>query len=87
MSTETAAADKKDRHAPTFNIFINDARLEAHERTLTGAQIAALGGVPEGKQIFLEIPGPGDDDPVGRDEVVELESGMRFYDVPAGNLG
>ena len=54
---------------------------------LTGAQIATLGDVPDGNQIFLEVPGPGDDLPIGRHEAVELRPGMRFYDVPVGSLG
>ncbi len=87
MSTHTPAVELEDTFAPTINIFINDTHYKVTERTLTGAQIAALGGVPEGNQIFLEVPGPGEDRPVGRDEPIELKSGMRFYDVPAGNLG
>jgi len=41
----------------------------------------------EGNQLFLEVPGPGDDRPIGLDETVTLRSGMRFYDVPVGNFG
>jgi hypothetical protein len=87
MSTHAPAVELEDAHAPTINIFINDTHYKVTERIMTGAQIAALGGVPEGNQIFLEVPGPGEDRPVGREEPIELKSGMRFYDVPAGNLG
>jgi hypothetical protein len=87
MSIHTPAVELEDAHVPTINIFINDTHYKVTERTLTGAQIARLGGVPDGNQIFLEVPGPGEDRPVGRDEPIELNSGMRFYDVPAGNLG
>jgi len=87
MNIDTPAVPLQDTHARTINIFINDTSYKVTERIMTGAQIATLAGVPEGNQIFLEIPGPGEDRPIGRDEPVELKSGMRFYDVPAGNLG
>lgn len=87
MNIPTPAIATDDAHTPTINIFINDTKYQVTERTMTGAQIAALAGIPAGNQIFLEVPGPGEDRPVGRDEPVELKSGMRFYDVPPGNLG
>lgn len=87
MNIQSPAAELEDKHAPTINIFIDETKYQVTERTMTGAQIAALGAVPEGNQIFLEVPGPAEDRPIGRDEAVELRSGMRFYDVPAGNLG
>ena len=87
MSIHTPAVELQDTHASTINIFINDVRYKVTERILTGAQIATLGGVPEGNQIFLEVPGPGEDRPIRPDEPVVLKSGMRFYDVPPGNLG
>jgi hypothetical protein len=87
MSSGTPTVERHDQRAVTINIFINGTRYEVHERTLTGAQLASLGGVPEGNQIFLEVPGPGDDRPVRSEEPIELKSGMRFYDVPAGDLG
>jgi len=87
MNSHSPAVELEDAHAATINIFIDDIKYEVTQRTMTGAQIAALGGVPEGNQLFLEVPGPGEDRPIGRDEPIELKSGMRFYDVPAGNLG
>ena len=87
MSSQAQAVEQHDQHGVTINIFINDVHYRVTEPTLTGAQLANLGGVPEGNQLFLEVPGPGDDRAVGREEPIELKSGMRFYDVPAGNLG
>jgi hypothetical protein len=72
---------------PQINILINGTRYRAPRPVMTGAELAALAGVPAGNQLFLEVPGPGDDRPIGPDEPVELRSGMRFYDVPVGNLG
>jgi hypothetical protein len=70
-----------------INIFINNTHYHAPKPVMTGQELAALGGVPAGNQLFIEAPGPGDDYPIGPDEPVELRSGMRFYDVPVGNLG
>jgi hypothetical protein len=57
-----------------------------HERYLTGAQILAVAGLPPAGQLFREVPGPGDDEPVGPDQVVELCDGEKFYAVPVGNF-
>jgi len=72
---------------PQINIVINRVHYRAPRPVMTGAELAALAGVPAGNQLFLEVPGPDDDRPIGPDEPVELRSGMRFYDVPVGNLG
>jgi hypothetical protein len=72
---------------PQINIVINNTHYRAPRPVMTGTELATLAGVPAGNQLFLEVPGPGDDRPIGRDEPVELRSGMRFYDVPVGNLG
>ena len=87
MSVESAVTVHDGRPERSIEIFVNDIRYEVHARELTGAQIATLGDVPDGNQIFLEVPGPGDDLPIGRHEAVELRPGMRFYDVPVGSLG
>lgn len=84
MTTSAATAGKQEH---VINIFINDAHVKVETTHATGAEIAQLGGIPDGNQIFLSVSGPGDDRPVRRDEQIELKSGMRFYDVPAGNLG
>lgn len=81
------ASSKVSTSSKHVNIRINDDHHKVEAAQLTGRDIAQLGGIPEGNQIFLEVPGPEDDIPIGRDENVELKSGMRFYDVPVGNLG
>lgn len=79
----TAATDSRKR----IRIFVNDNPLFATQETMTGAEIAALGGVTVGNQLFLEVAGPGDDVPIGADQHVQLKSGMKFYDVPVGTFG
>jgi Multiubiquitin len=87
MSVQSLATPASGPHVAEINIFINDVHYKVTTPVLTGREISQLGGVPEGNQIFLEVPGPGDDLAIGPDKQVELKSGMRFYDVPAGNLG
>jgi hypothetical protein len=70
-----------------INIFINDEHFKVTQEVMTGAQLRALASIADGNQLFQEVPGPGDDLPVAADSTVHLKSGMRFYDVPVGNLG
>jgi len=62
---------------PRINIVINGTHYRAPRPVMTGADLAALAGVPTGNQLFLEVSGPGDDRPIGPDDPVELRSGMR----------
>lgn len=68
-------------------IRINDVPHTAPYDVMTGAAIAALGDFPAGNQLFLEVPGPGPDDPIGGEQQIRLHPGMKFYDVPVGTFG
>lgn len=84
MSSATAATMTK---AKKFNIFINDQKYVVDEPEMTGAQLKALAGIAPANQLFLESRGHDDDVPVRDDEGIEPKSGMKFYDLPIGNLG
>jgi hypothetical protein len=71
----------------TANITIDGQHYAVHERYLTGAQILAVAGLSSADQLFREVPGPGDDEPIAPDKVVELRDGEKFYAVPVGNFG
>lgn len=71
----------------TINIMIDGRHYAVHERYLTGAQILALAGLPPGDQLFRQVLGPGDDEPIAAGQVVELRDGEKFYAVPVGNFG
>jgi hypothetical protein len=71
----------------TINISIDGRHYAVDERCLTGAQILAIAGLPPGDQLFREVPGPGDDEPIAPSEEVELRDGEKFYAVPVGNFG
>jgi multiubiquitin len=85
METKQVHEETTDqRH---INIFVNDKKYEALKPSMLGRDILAMASIPENNHLFLEVPGPGDDQPIGPDEEVVLKSGMRFYDVPVGNFG
>ena len=84
MSSSTAVTTTK---AKKFNIFINDRKYVVDEDEMTGAQLKALAGIAPTNQLFRESHGNDYYLPVRDDEEVELKSGMKFYDVPVGNLG
>lgn len=73
--------------AKKFNISINDRKYVVEEPTMTGAQLKVLAAIAPANQLFLESHGHDDDLPVRDDVAIELKSGMKFYDVPIGNLG
>jgi len=84
VSSSTAATLTK---AKKLNIVVNDRKYVVDEDEMTGAQLKALAGIAPANQLFLESHGHDDDFPVRDDEEIELKSGMKFYDVPVGNLG
>ena len=71
----------------TIHITIDNVRYETHERYVTGAQLLAMAGLPSGDQLFREVAGHGDDEPIAADQVVGLHDGEKFYAVPVGNFG
>lgn len=87
QNSPSQVSSEASTHQPTINIFINDDHVQVHSPVMTGAELAELGHIPTGNQLFLEVPGPGEDRAIRPEESIELKSGMRFYDVPAGNLG
>lgn len=80
-STVTQTPGKK------IKIFINDDAYSVDQPTMTGSELKALAGIAPENQLFEDAPGHHDDPQVLDDSPFELKSGMKFYDVPAGNLG
>lgn len=80
-TSSTPGTDRK------IKIFINGNHYEAPQPVMTGRELLALGGLPDCNQMFLEVPGPAEDQPVGPDDPIELRPGMKFYDVPVGTFG
>ncbi len=53
----------------------------------TGLELKQRADIPAANLLFLEVPGPSDDQPISDSEVVHLEPGEHFYDMPPGNFG
>ena len=70
-----------------IHITIDHREYSVHQTEMTGAQLKALAGIPETNLLFLEVHGPGEDEPIANDTVVHLRDGERFYDMPPGNFG
>ena len=70
-----------------INIQINQQHFQVDVEEVTGTQLKALGGVPADNLLFREVHGPGDDEQIQNDTVVELLNGDHFYDMPPGNFG
>ena len=85
MTTSPTAPETKSKKR--LRIFINGDPYFAPESSMTGHQLLELAGLPQTNQLFLDVPGHGDDRPIGADEEFELRSGMKFYDVPVGTFG
>ena len=80
-------ADPAIQRRLTIHILIDNVPYEVHERFLTGAQLLARAGLPPGDQLFREVAGHGDDEPIQPGMEVELRDGEKFYAVPVGNFG
>jgi hypothetical protein len=74
-------------HRVRIAIFIDDTKFEVTEPALTGHQLKAMAHIAQTNHLFLDVPGHGDDVQVFDDVPFKLKSGMKFYDVPVGNLG
>jgi len=56
-----------------YDIFVDNEKYPWEESSINGAQIRVLAGVPEGAQIFLEVPGKPDLE-IKNDTTVDLEA-------------
>lgn len=86
---ETVVADRGDRdHDPrTYKITIDSKHYEVYHQFRTGSQLKEIAGIPPQNHLFLEVPGPDEDEQIQDDFSVPMQDGLHFYDVPVGNLG
>jgi hypothetical protein len=70
-----------------IHIIIDHREYTVHVTEMTGAQLKALAGIPHANLLFLEVRGPGEDEPIPNDKLVHLRDGEHFYDMPPGNFG
>jgi hypothetical protein len=86
---DTTTVTERDRShdGPPYKITIDDKHYEVGHRFRTGLQLKELAGIPAANHLFLEVPGPGEDEQIRDDFAVPMQYGLHFYDVPVGNLG
>ena len=67
------------------NIIIDKQHVAAPKPLMTGSEIRGLHKPPIGpdRDLFLKVPGPGDDKKIGDSDQVELKDGMHFFSVPS----
>jgi hypothetical protein len=70
-----------------IHIIIDKREYTVHDEEMTGAALKALAGIPAGNLLFLEVPGPGEDQQIQNDTIVHLHDGEHFYDMPPGTFG
>lgn len=55
-----------------FPLFIDNEEYFWEHEAITGAQLRTLGAIPEGVDIFLQVPGQPDE-PISNSSVINLE--------------
>jgi hypothetical protein len=70
---------------PPVEIIIDKQHVKAPKPIMTGSELRALHNPPIGpdRDLFLKVPGPGDDQRIGDSEPVHLKDGMHFFSVPS----
>lgn len=66
-------------------IFIDRKPFKASKSPMTGAELRTLPepDIGNDRDLWLDIPGPGDDDRIELSESVRLKPGMHFYTAPS----
>ncbi len=59
-------------HSTKFHLFVDGDKYDWDKSTITGTELRALAGIPEGAQIFQHVPGKPDIE-IKDDTVVDLE--------------
>lgn len=80
---EHNAQESSEKHPRVIPIFIDDVKYELPNGYVTGAQLRALVPVPADRDLWLEVPGPKDDDLIRPDLPYEVSPGSHFYTAPS----
>ena len=67
-----------------YVIHISKKMYTTDQPQLTGTQLRLLAdpAIGSNRSLWLETPGPDDDDEIDDDEIVEIRNGMHFYTSP-----
>lgn len=82
MSSEAVATSNKQ----TVVIHVN-GKVYKVAMPITGAELRALGEVPDGNQLFLEEHGDRPDTLIDTTASYTLKNGSQLYDLPRGTVG
>ncbi len=75
-------------HVKHYRFFVDAKRYETDQKSLTGAAIKNLAGVPATYQLFLEEEGDTPDKAISDGEAVDLEGREKhFFAVPPATFG
>lgn len=80
---EPNAQESSEKNPRVIPIFIDDVKYELPNGSVTGAQLRALVPVPADRDLWLEVPGPKDDDLIRPDLPYEVKPGSHFYTAPS----
>jgi hypothetical protein len=76
----------QDSHAErVIPIFIDDVKYDAPALTMTGAALRALPMPPVGadRDLWLEVPGPKDDELIRPERTYDVKPGSKYYTAPS----
>ncbi|MGH7207125.1 MAG: multiubiquitin domain-containing protein [Nitrospiraceae bacterium] len=80
---QPSAQESSEKTPRVIPIFIDDVKYELPSVLVTGAQLRALVPVPADRDLWLEVPGPKDDDLIRPDAHYEVKPGSHFYTAPS----
>lgn len=80
---ESTTHDSSEKRPRVIPIFIDDVKYDLPAGPSTGAQLRALVPVPADRDLWLEIPGPKDDELIRPEAAYEVKSGSHFYTAPS----
>lgn len=80
--TDTVQSPTASTHDTHIAIQIDRKHRVATKTPMTGAELKHLGEVGPDRDLFLEVPGHGDDELIADTQSVDLQAGMHFFSAP-----
>jgi hypothetical protein len=80
---EPSAQESSEKIPRVIPIFIDNVKYELPSGVVAGAQLRAIVPVPVDRDLWLEVPGPKDDDLIRPEMRYEVKPGSHFYTAPS----
>jgi hypothetical protein len=76
--------DQKSTDSRVIPIFIDQVKYDAPSQHMTGGELRALPAPPvaEDRDLWLEVPGPKDDELIDPVKKYDVKPGSHFYTAP-----